>query len=79
MTSEICLLNRYAAVLAADSATTASHWDEDKQARVERYFKGANKVFQFSNHHPVGLMIYDNASLLGVPWEVLVKEFRSQL
>jgi hypothetical protein len=77
MTTEVCLLNTYAAVLAADSATTVTHWDGSR--RVERYFKGANKVFQLSAHHPIGLMIYDNAALHSVPWEVLIKEFRHKL
>jgi len=79
MTSEVCLLNRFAAVLAADSATTVSHWDSDRQRTVERYFKGANKIFQLSAHHPVGLMIYENISLHSVPWEILAKEFRAEI
>lgn len=71
------MMNRLAIVLAADSATTVTHWSE--RGKEERYFKGANKVFQLSNHHPIGLMIYDSADLLSVPWEVIVKEFRRGL
>ena len=55
MTSEVCLMNRLAVVLAADSATTVTQWTE--RGPEERYFKGANKIFQLSDHHPVGLMI----------------------
>ncbi|TAU80476.1 hypothetical protein ELI41_29665 (plasmid) [Rhizobium leguminosarum] len=77
MTAEICMMNRLAVVLAADSATTVSRWVDGK--REERYFKGANKIFQLSDHHPVGLMIFDSASILNVPWEVVIKTFRSQL
>lgn len=77
MTSEICLMNRRAVVLAADSATTVTRWNGTE--REERYFKGANKVFQLSIHDPIGLMIYDSASIHNVPWEVVIKEFRSHL
>jgi hypothetical protein len=79
MTAEICLMNRYAVVLGADSAVTVQHWDSGERKWVPRYFKGSNKIFQLSAHHPVGLMIYDSASLHAVPWEVIVKEFRASL
>ncbi|MDW9473619.1 hypothetical protein FB005_10920 [Sinorhizobium medicae] len=77
MTSEICMMNRLAVVLAADSATTVSHWNGGQ--REERYFKGANKIFQLSEMEPVGLMIFDSADLLRVPWEVAIKSFRKRL
>lgn len=77
MTAEVCIMNRLAAVLAADSAATVSQWTGEK---VEtRYFKGSNKIFQLSDHHPVGLMIFDSAEIMRVPWEIVVKTFRSQL
>ncbi|MER8655271.1 hypothetical protein [Mesorhizobium sp. M0847] len=74
MTAEICIMNRLAVVLAADSATTVTYWGDN--GREERYFKGANKIFQLSNSHPVGIMIFDSADLLKVPWEVVIKDFR---
>ncbi len=77
MTAEICMMNRLAVVLAADSATTVSRWMDGK--KEERYFKGANKVFQLSTMHPVGLMIFDSADVLSVPWEVIIKSFRAFL
>ncbi|MER8778226.1 hypothetical protein [Mesorhizobium sp. M0220] len=77
MTAEICVMNRLAVVLAADSATTVTYWGEN--GREERYFKGANKIFQLSNSHPVGVMIFDSADLLKVPWEVVIKDFRRYL
>lgn len=77
MTSEVCLMNRHAIALAADSATTVTQWIDGK--KEERFFKGANKIFQMSNHHPVGMMIYDTADLQRMPWEVIVKEFRTAL
>jgi len=71
-------MNRLAVVLAADSASTVSTWNDSGQ-REERYFKGANKIFQISNHHPIGVMVFDSADILGVPWELVVKEFRKAL
>lgn len=78
MTSEVCVMNRLAVVLAADSATTVTRFDAQGK-KEERYFKGANKIFQISDRHPVGMMIFDSADLLRVPWEVIVKEFRKHL
>jgi hypothetical protein len=70
-------MNRLAVVLAADSATTVTQWGE--KGKEERYFKGANKIFQVSNYHPVGMMVFDSAEILKVPWEVVIKQFRSHL
>ncbi|RVK31145.1 hypothetical protein CN156_09485 [Sinorhizobium meliloti] len=77
MTAEVCMMNRLAVVLAADSATTVSRWVNGE--KEERYFKGANKIFQLSDHYPVGLMIFDSADILQVPWETVVKCFRAHL
>ena len=77
MTSEVCVMNRLAVVLAADSATTVTSWSD--RGKEERYFKGANKIFQLSTHHPVGMMVFNSADLLKVPWEVVLKQFRSNL
>ena len=37
------------------------------------------KLFTLSKYHPVGVMIYNNASLLGVPLETIIKLFRRDL
>jgi hypothetical protein len=68
VTAEVCIMNRLAVVLAADSAATVTQWTGSKYE--ERYFKGSNKIFQLSDHHPVGLMIFDSADVLRVPWEI---------
>lgn len=77
MTCEIAIMNRYAIALAADSATTVTHYVGTE--RKERYFKGANKIFQLTNHAPVGIMIFGTATLHEAPWELIVKEFRGHL
>ena len=78
MTSEIAIMNQRALLFAADSATTVSYVLTNGK-RTTRYFKGANKLFQLSAIHPVGLMIYGSASLHGIPWELVIREFRRSL
>lgn len=77
MTCEIAIMNRQAIALAADSATTVTQWVNGKQE--QRFFKGTNKIFQLSNHHPVGIMIFGSATLHEVPWELIIKDFRLRL
>jgi hypothetical protein len=77
MTSEVALLNKSCIALAADSATTVTYWDNGEEKT--RYFKGANKIFNLSRAHPVGLMTYASASLQGVPWEIIAKAYRAHV
>lgn len=77
MTCEIAIMNLNAVALAADSAMTVTKWVNGEQQR--RYFKGSNKIFQLSNHQPVGLMVFGSANLQSVPWELIVKEFRAHI
>lgn len=74
MTAEIALLNKEAVALAADSAVTLTLGNGQ-----QKILPSANKIFSLSKYHPVGLMIYGNAQLVEVPWEVLVKEYRRSL
>lgn len=77
MTSEVVLLNKSCVALAADSATTVSYWEKGELRT--RYFKGANKIVNLSDAHPVGLMTYGSASLQGIPWEIIAKAYRQYL
>lgn len=74
MTSEVALMNKTAVVLAADSAATVRVWENGRI--VDRFHKGANKIFNISVTQPVGLMIYAAADFQGMPWEVLAKAYR---
>ncbi|AZW14917.1 hypothetical protein CS344_23865 [Bordetella bronchiseptica] len=74
MTCEVAVLNKYAVVIAADSAVTYTNGNGEP-----RYSKGGNKIFQLSHHDPIGLMIYDSGQFLGVPWEIVIKDFRNEL
>lgn len=67
MTSEILIMNKEAVALAADSAVTLSQ---------QKIFTSANKIFRLSDSLPVGVMVYNKAEFMGVPWETIVKLFR---
>src|SRR5271156_3823320 len=77
MTCEVAIMNRRALVLAADSAGTVTTWAEGR--RESRYFKGENKIFQLSEVQPIGLMTFGNADFAGVPCELIVRRFRSEI
>jgi len=70
MTTEIAVSNRLGIALATDSAVTITSGGHVK------VFNTADKLFELSNRHPVGVMINGNMDCLGVPWEILVKDFR---
>lgn len=73
VTAEIVVMNKLAVAMAADSAVTIS------TARGAKTYNTVNKLFSLSRHHPVGVMVYNNADLMGVPWELLIKLYREQL
>lgn len=73
MTAVIGIINKSAAAIAADSAVTVNG------PQGPKIFNNANKIFQLSKKHPVGLMIYNNGEFLGTPWEVIIKQYRKQL
>ncbi len=77
MTTEIAIMNKSAVVLAADSAVTIT--TQTPQGNNYKILNSANKLFALSKYAPVGLMIYGNASLLGIPWETIIKMYRESL
>ncbi len=72
MTSEVVVMNRLGIALASDSAATVYIGGRSK-------IYHADKLFMLSHIHPVGVMVYNNSSLLGVPWETILKMFRKEL
>ncbi|WP_163512545.1 hypothetical protein [Fodinicola acaciae] len=81
MTAEIAIMNRSAIALAADSAVTVTQVGEDKDGnRIyrQKIYSNANKLFELVKGRPIGIMIYNNAELLDVPWETLIKLFREE-
>jgi len=78
MTAEIAILNRSAVALGADSAATVRR-KIDQFTEETKVFKGANKIFGLSRTAPIGVMIFGDATFMGVPWETLVKAYRAHL
>ena len=74
MTSEVVVMNRMGIALAADSVV--SIYDNGVQRKRH---DSVVKLFMMSERHPVGIMVYNNASLLGIPWETIIKLFRRNL
>lgn len=73
MTAEVAVMNKSAIALAADSAVTTG---EETGPKV---FNTANKLFALSKYRPVGVMIFGNAEFMAVPWETIIKFYRSRL
>jgi DNA-directed RNA polymerase subunit F len=74
VTAEIAVMNRHGVALAADSAATVGGDEIGRKA-----WQSANKIFGMSHRHPVGIMVYGGADLMGVPWEVVIKLYRDRL
>lgn len=70
MTAEVAVLNKSAVALAADSAMTVTGTGKTYPT---------NKLFALTKYRPIGVMVYNNAEFMGIPWETLVKMHREQL
>ena len=71
MTAIVAVLNKHAAAIAADSAVTMGN--------THKVVNSANKIFTLSKYHPVAVMTYSNANFMGVPWDIIIKEYRKEL
>jgi hypothetical protein len=69
MTAEVAIMNKAGIALAADSAVTISQ---------DRVWKNSNKLFHLSLSSDVAVMFYGNGDFCGIPWEILIKEFRKK-
>ena len=67
-------MNRMGIALAADSVVSIY-----ANGVQRKRHDSVVKLFMLSERHPVGIMVYNNASLLGVPWETIIKLFRRNL
>ena len=62
MSAGICIMNKNAIALAADSAVTIG-----PHLAIHN---SANKLFALSKVAPVGAIIYSNAEVMGIPVEI---------
>ncbi|WP_085308447.1 hypothetical protein [Planktotalea arctica] len=70
MTAEIAIVNRTGIALAADSALTIGG---------DRVWKNSNKLFHLAPCADVGVMVFGNGNHCGLPWEVIIKQYRKSL
>jgi hypothetical protein len=70
MTAEVAIMNTQGIALAADSAVTFG---------VGKTYNSADKLFALSKYHPVGIMIYSSAGIMGIEWETIIKSYRDFL
>ncbi len=73
MTAIVGILNKVGVAIAADSAVTVT------SPSGRKIYNQAKKIFTLSKVHPIGIMIYNAASLMSTPWEIIIKLYREQL
>lgn len=70
MTAIVGTINRRGVAFAADSAATFT------TPATIKITNNANKIFELSKKHPVGIAIYNNLDFYGIPWDVIFKTYR---
>ena len=70
MTSEVAIMNRSAIALAADSAVTLQN---------RKILNSANKLHMLAPGYSIGVLVFNSDSLVGVPWELIIKLYRDRL
>ncbi len=73
MTAEIAILNKLGVALAADSAVTV------ETEGGQKIYNTVNKLFTLSKYEPIGIMVFGSAEIMRVPWESLIKLYRTRL
>lgn len=71
MSAGICIMNKNAIALAADSAVTVGNHIA--------IHNSANKLFALSRFEPVGVIVYANASFMQIPIEIIIKQYKKHL
>jgi len=72
MTACIAVMNRTAAALAADSTVSIPY------RLGTKHFQGVSKVMAANAKDPVAVMVYGSPDFAGLPWEVVIEEFRKE-
>ena len=72
MTAIVGILNKRAAVLAADSALTVVKGDRMK------IYNTTTKIFQLSQDNHVAVMFFQNVDFMDVPWEMIFKLYHDK-
>ncbi|HLL31161.1 MAG TPA: hypothetical protein VK403_09220 [Allosphingosinicella sp.] len=72
MTTEVIIINRMGVVMATDSAVTIS------TPAGSKVYDSGEKLFELDCSRPIGILINGNMHFLGIPWELIVKDFRDK-
>lgn len=72
MTAIVGILNKRAAVMAADSALTVSRGDRRK------IYNDETKIFRLSDSNPVGMMLFSSVEFMKTPWNVIAELYRAK-
>jgi len=59
--------------MAADSAVTL------QLPGGQKIYNTVNKLFALSKYRPVGVMVYGSGDFMRIPWETIIKVYRSEL
>ena len=70
MTAVIGILNKEGAVVAADSAVTM------RRGRREKISNSADKMIRLSDVQPISVIIFADATFMGIPWDLIVRWYR---
>ena len=71
MSAGVCIMNKTAIALAADSAVTVG--------QHLAIHNSANKLFSISKYAPIGAVIYSKSELMRVPMETILKLYKAEL
>lgn len=71
MTCQVAVMNNGAIALATDSAVSLGGG--------HKVYHSAEKLFQLSKEQPIAIMTYGSADMMGVPWDTVIKIYRSHL
>lgn len=74
MTAEVAVLNSGGVAIAADSAITISISKNNNKT-----YYTAQKVFNLSRKHSVGIMVYNTSAFMNIDWEIIIHEFGKAL
>lgn len=73
MTAIVGILNKRAAVMAADSAVTVSN------SKGVKVYNTATKIFSLSDENPIGVMIFNSVEFMGTPWDLIFNLYRKEM
>lgn len=71
MSAEVILMNQNGVAIAADSAVTIGN--------REKIYNTADKMFMLSKHAPIGILVYNNSSIMGIQMELIIKQYREKI